>query len=103
MAVVKEPPSARAQEREHVLEVRAELATAPSVAGSSGPRRAVRRRTPETAADLEATRADVLVRQAIAREMEDWPQEERRESRPARHAGRGARGHVERDDHGCAS
>jgi hypothetical protein len=35
--------------------------------------------------------------------MEDWPQKERRESRPARHAGRGARGHVERDDHGCTS
>ena len=27
----------------------------------------------ETAADLEATRTDVLVRQAIAREGDDWP------------------------------
>ncbi len=33
----------------------------------------------ETAADLEATRADVLVWQAVAREMEDRPEEERRE------------------------
>jgi hypothetical protein len=84
-AVVKELPSARAQEGEHVLEVR------------GGTRyRAKRRRIEwasprgeeedarETAADLEATRADVLVRQAIAREMEDWPENERRESRPAR-------------------
>jgi hypothetical protein len=57
----------------------------------------------EAAADLEATRADVLVRQAIAREVKDRPKKERPESRPARGAGRGARGHVERDDHGCTS
>jgi hypothetical protein len=57
----------------------------------------------ETAADLEATRADVLVWQAIAREMEDGPQEERGDSRPAHGPYRGARGHVERDDHDCPS
>ena len=103
-AVVKELPSARAQEREDVLEVR-------SGARRGAKRRRIERASPpgeeqearETADDLEATRADVLVRQAIAREMEDWPQEERRESRAARGAGRGARRHVERDDHGCPS
>ena len=35
--------------------------------------------------------------------MEDRPHEERRKSRPARRAGGGACGHVERDDHGCPS
>lgn len=103
-AVVKELPSARAQEREDVLEVR-------SGTRHGAKRRRIERASPhgeqedarETAADLEATRADVLVRQAIARKMEDWAQEERRESRPARGASRGARGHVEHDDHGCPS
>jgi hypothetical protein len=57
----------------------------------------------ETAADLEATRADVLVRQAVPREVEDRPEEERREPRSAGGAGHGARRHVERDDHGCPS
>jgi hypothetical protein len=103
-AVVKELPSARAQEREDVLEVRGRTR-------HGAKRRRIERASPggeeqdagETTADLEATRVDVLVRQAIAREMEEWPQEERRESRPARGAGRGAGGHVERDDHGCPS
>jgi hypothetical protein len=73
-AVVKKLPSAWAQEGEDVLEVR------------SGTRRPTKRRRIErasprgkkkearkTAADLEATRADVLVRQAIAREVDDGP------------------------------
>ena len=82
----------------------AELAAAPSVAGSSGPRRAARRSDAcDTARDLKATRAEVLVRQAVAREVEDRPQEQRRKSRPTRRAGGGARGHMERDDHGCPS
>ena len=57
----------------------------------------------DAAANLEATRAEILVRQAVAREVEDRPQEERRKSRPRRRAGGGARGHVKRDDHGCPS
>ena len=57
----------------------------------------------DAAGDLEATRAEVLVRQAVAREVEDRPQEERRRSRPARRTGGGARCHVKRDDHGCPS
>ena len=43
------------------------------------------------------------MRQAIAREVEDWPQKERRESRPARSTDGSARRHVECDDHGRAS
>ena len=57
----------------------------------------------DAASYIEATRAEVLVRQAVAREVEDRPQQERRKSRPARRAGGGARSHVERDDHGCPS
>ena len=55
----------------------------------------------DAARDLEATRAEVLVRQAVAREVEDRPQQERRKSRPARRPGGSPRGHVERDDHNC--
>ncbi len=97
---MKELPSARAQERKDVLEVRGGArgaAKRPRIEWAS--LRGKEKDARETAADLEATRAEVLVRQAIAREMEDWPQEERRDSRPAGGAGRGARGYVERDDH----
>jgi hypothetical protein len=100
-AVVEELPAAQTQEGEDVLEV------------GGGTRRGAKCRRIEwasprgeqkdaydAAADLEATRAEVLVRQAVAREVEDRPQEERRKSRPARRAGGGARGHVQRDDHG---
>jgi hypothetical protein len=55
----------------------------------------------ETAADLEAARADVLVRQPITREVKDRAQQERRDPRPTRGTGRGARRHVKGDDHGC--
>jgi hypothetical protein len=103
-AIVKELPSGRTQEGEDVLEVR-------GGARGGAKRRRIERASPrgeeddarETAPDLEATRADVLVRQAVAREVEDRAEQERREPRPARRAGRGARGHVERDDHGCPS
>jgi hypothetical protein len=79
--VVKELPSTWTQEGNDVLEVR------------GGTRRGTKRRriewasargekeeTRKPAADLEATRADVLVRQTIAREMKDGPEEERREA-----------------------
>ena len=99
-AAVEEFAAARAQEREDVLEV-----------GCGARRGAERRRIEratargeedearETAADLEAARADVLVRQPIAREMKDRTEQDRREPRPAGGAGRGARRHVKRDDH----
>jgi hypothetical protein len=72
--VVKELASAGTQEGEDVLEVR------------GGTRRGAERRriewpsprgkekeARETAADLEPTRAEVLVWQSIAREVQDWP------------------------------
>jgi hypothetical protein len=55
----------------------------------------------ETAADLELTRPEVLMRQSVTREVEDRPEQERREPRPAGGARRGARRHVQYDDHGC--
>jgi hypothetical protein len=48
----------------------------------------------ETAADLEAARADVFVRQPITREVKDRAQQERRDPRATRGTGRGARRHV---------
>jgi hypothetical protein len=103
-AVVKELPSTRAQERKDVLEIG-------SGTRCGANRRRIERASPrseedharDTATNLDATRADVLVRQAIAREMKDWPEEERPEARPARGTGRGTGGDVERDDHGCPS
>ena len=101
-AVVKELPSARTQEREDVLEVR-------GGARRSAKRRRIEWASPrgeekdarETAAELEATRMEVPMWQPIAREVEDWSEEERRESRPARRAGGSARRNVESDDHSC--
>jgi hypothetical protein len=100
-AAVEELAAARAQEREDVLEV--------GCGARSGAERCRIERAAacgeedearETAADLEAARADVLVRQPIAREVEDRAQQERRESRPTGGTGRAARCHVKRDDHG---
>ncbi len=55
----------------------------------------------DAAAKFEASRMEVPMRQPIAREMQHWPEEERRESRPARRAGGSASRHVESDDHSC--
>ena len=90
----------RAQEGQDVLEVG-------YGAGPGADRRRIERAAAcgeedearETAADLEAPRADVLMRQPIAREVKDRAQQERRDPRPARGTGRGARRHVKRDDH----
>jgi hypothetical protein len=78
--VVEELVSARTQEREDVLEVRGrarrraegrriEESTPHGEEGETG----------QAAADLEATRADVLVRDAVADKMEDRSREKRRE------------------------
>jgi hypothetical protein len=55
----------------------------------------------DTAAKFEASRVEIPMRQPIAREVQHWPEEERRESRPARRAGGSARRHVKSDDQGC--
>ena len=72
--------SPRTQEREDVLEVRGR-------AGRCAERRRIERSTPhgeegetrQAAADLEPTRADVLVRDAVSDKMQDRSGEERRE------------------------
>jgi len=100
--VMKELPATRAQKREDVLEIG-------GGARRSSERRRIERASPRgedkdpshAACDLEAARAEVLVRQAVAREVEDRPQKERRRSGPARRAGGSARGHVKRDDDDC--
>lgn len=43
---------------------------------------------------------DVFMRQAIAREVEDRPEQQSGESRLAGNAGGSAGSHMERDDHG---
>jgi hypothetical protein len=73
-AVMEELPSTRAQEREDVLEVRSgarRRANCRWIEGASP--RGEEQEARKTAADLEATRAEVLMRQAVAREVEDRP------------------------------
>jgi hypothetical protein len=78
--VVEELVSARTQEWEDVLEVR-------GGARRCAERRRIERSTPrgeegetcQAAADLEPTRADVLVWDAVAEKMEDRSREHRRE------------------------
>ena len=55
----------------------------------------------DTTADLEPTRVEVLVRNAIARDVEHRPQQESCESRAGGGAGRSACRHVEGNYHGC--
>jgi hypothetical protein len=78
--VVEELVSARTEKREDVLEVR-------GGARRCAERRRIERSTPHgkqgetrhSAADLEPTRADVLVRDAVADNMEDRSREHGRE------------------------
>ena len=70
-AVVEELSSARAQEREDVLEVRGRArhgAECRWIEGASA--RGQEQDAGETAAYLEATRAEILMRQAVTREVE---------------------------------
>jgi hypothetical protein len=75
-AVVKELPSTWTQPGNDVFEVRggACRCTKRRRIEESSPH-AEEDETREPAADLEASRMDVFMRQAIAREMEDWPEE----------------------------
>ena len=103
-AIMKELSPAWTQEGEDVLEVRCGTCDGAKRRRIEWPSpRGEEKDASETAADLEATGAEVFMRQAIAREMDDWPQKERRESRPARSTDGSASRHVECDDHGRAS
>jgi hypothetical protein len=100
--VVEEFPSARAQERKDVLEVR-------RGARRSAECRWIERASPrgeeedarQAAADLEPTRVKVSVRNAVARDVENRPQKDCCEPRATGGAGRSACRHVEGNDHGC--
>lgn len=100
--IVEEFPAAQAQLREDVLEVR-------RGARCSSERHWIEWASPhgekedarKTAADLEPTRPEVSVRKAVARDVENRPQNESRKPRAAGGAGRCARRHVEGNYHGC--
>jgi hypothetical protein len=98
-AAVKELAPAKAQRREDVLEIgrgargRAEGRRIERAASSGE-----QRKTDEAAADLEATRADVFVRNAVTCEVQDRPEQKRRQPRAAGGAGGGARRDVKGDD-----
>jgi hypothetical protein len=80
-APVEDLPPARAQEREDMLEVRGRAcggAECRRIEGAS-PRRQEEDGS-DAAADLEPTGADVLVRHAVAREVENRSEQEGRES-----------------------
>ena len=103
-AVVEELPVARTQEGDDVLEIGGRTrhgAQCRRIEWASP--RCQEKDACDAAADLETTRAEVPVRQAVTHEVEDRPQENRRKSRPARGAGGGAGGYMERDDHGRSS
>jgi hypothetical protein len=63
------------------------------------PSRGEERKGGETAADLEPPVRDVLMRHAVAGEVERHPEEQREGPRPDERACSGAGGDVERDDH----
>ncbi len=98
--VVEEFPSARAQERKDVLEVRRGARCSAECrriewASPRGKKEDAR----ETAADLEPTRVEVSVRKAVARDVENRPQKDCCEARAARGASRSACRHVEGNYH----
>jgi hypothetical protein len=99
-AAVKELLSARAQRREHVLEVRCR-----SPKRSQGRRieRAASRGEQgngrEPASDLEAAAADVLVRDAVCGEVERGSKQQRAPTRTGECTSRRTSCHMERNDH----
>jgi hypothetical protein len=104
MAAVKQLAPVWAEKRHDMLKIRCR-------AGRCSESRRIQRAAPageereahESATDLEAAGADVLVWHTIAREMEDRPEEDRDEPRPARRSGCGACGDMERNNHGPKS
>jgi hypothetical protein len=100
--VVEEFPSTRAQTRKDVLEVRRGARCGSECrrierASPSGEEKDAR----QAASYLEPTRAEVSVRNAVARDVENRPQQECCEPRAAGSSGRGACRNVESNYHGC--
>ena len=100
--VVEEFPAARAQERKDVLEVRRGARCGAYCRRiEQAPPRGEDEHARDPAADFEPTRVEVSVRKAVARDVENRPQEECCEPRAADGAGRSACRDVEGDYHGC--
>jgi hypothetical protein len=98
--VVEEFPSARAQEWEDVLEVgRGACCSAKCRRVEQAASRSEEEDARESASDLEPTRPEVSVRNAVAGDMEKRSQKESREPRAAGGAGGSACRNVEDDDH----
>jgi hypothetical protein len=99
---VEELLSARAQEREDVLEVGCGArCSAKCRRIERAASRGEDEDAPEAAADLEPPRAKVLVRNPVAGDVENRPQNECCEPRAAGGAGRSACRNVEGNDHGA--
>ena len=100
--VVEELPSARAHEREDVLEVRrGALRSTKCRRIDRAASRSEEEDAREAAADLEPTRVKVSVRNAVSGEVENRPHNERCEPRAAGGAGCSSCRNVEGDDHGA--
>jgi len=98
---MKELPSTWTHEWKDVLEIRSRTGgTAQRRRVEDAPPRGEENEGSEPATDLDGSGMDVLVRHAIAREVQQRPDEERRSARPAGRAGGGSRRNMERDDHG---
>jgi hypothetical protein len=99
-AAMKELRSARAQRREHVLEVRCR-----SRERTEGGR--IKRAAPgsgksdgrEPASDLEAAAAYVLMRKPVSGKVQDGPKQQRAPARTSKRASRGTSRNMQRHDH----
>jgi hypothetical protein len=99
--VMEEFPSPRAQDRKDVLEVRRGARRSAKCRWiERAPPRGEEEDAREAAADLEPTRVEVSVRNAVARDVENRPQKQCCEPRAAGGTGRSACCHVQGDDHG---
>ena len=99
-AAVKDLLAAHAKPRHDVLEIGHRSGCTAHHGGieRAAPRCEQRKRD-ETAADLEAPVGDVLVRHAIAREVQRRAEQQRERPRANDSSQRRARRHVQRDDH----
>jgi hypothetical protein len=103
VAPVKQLRSARAKKWYDVLEIRSGACRCSESRRIEGTASAGEEGEAEgTATDFEAARANVLVWQAVAREVEDRPQKDRPEPGSAHGTGRSARRDMERDNHGLS-
>jgi len=97
---VKELLSAWAQRREHVLEVRCR--SRKRTEGGRIERAAPggeKNDRPNSAPDLEAAAADVLVREPVSGKVQERPKQQRARTRTSKRASRGTRRNMQGNDH----